>query len=89
MGDGEGDPGGEAATGRTSSLGVCGIGVAVRAEAERKPRQESGEAHSCLRTSVPLLTPLTSPAPPPCPTLPHPSRDSSGAMQSLNNIVNM
>ena len=33
--------------------------------------------------------PLTSPAPPPCPTLPHPSRDSSGAMQSLNNIVSM
>jgi len=75
MGDGEGDPGGEAATGRTSNIvldlvspGVCGIGVAVGAEAERKPRQESGEPHSCLRTSAPLLTPLTSPAPRPCPT---------------------
>lgn len=64
MGDREGDPGGETATGRTSSIlldlvspGVCGIGVAVGAEAERKPRQESEEPRSCLKTSAALLTP--------------------------------
>lgn len=73
-GDREGDPGGVAATGRISSIlldlvspGVCGIGVAMGAEAERKPRQEAGEPHSCLKTSAALLTPLTSPAPLPAP----------------------
>ena len=64
-----------------------GGGVQRQKENPGRSSAESGEPHSCSRTSALLLSSLlTSPTPP---SPPHPSSDSSGAMQSLKNTVSL